>query len=214
MIRLACIAMLLVLGSQATAAEFLTEENPPLNFSEKGAPAGVSTAVVREMAKRANVAANFSVLSWTEAYSRAQQEPDTCVYSTARLPSRSNMFLWVGPIARGYWSAFALESFADTPTNIGTIKNWQMRLVKMRCTFQRHGPAHVNIRGFDFVFAKAKMFQHVKFEIIQLRVSDAQFVLAEISPKGELVEGKFDVECTAKSGFNFVDLCITKAFVF
>ncbi len=45
----------------------------------------------------------------------------------------------------------------------------------------------MNIRRFNFIFAKAKMFQHVEFKVIQLRVCDAQFVLAKISPEGELV---------------------------
>ena len=70
-----------------------------------------------------------------------------------------------------------------------------MRFIKIGGALQSHGPTHMNIRGFDFVFAEAEMFQHIKFKIIQLRVSDAQFILTEISPKGELVEGKFDVEC-------------------
>lgn len=125
-----CIAAVLLFCSYAQAAEFLTEENPPLNFSEKGAPAGISTAVVREMAKRANVQANISVLSWTEAFSRAQQEPDTCVYSTARLPSRASMFQWIGPIARGYWSAFALETFAETPKTVDDLKKYRIGVVR------------------------------------------------------------------------------------
>ena len=36
-------------------------------------------------------------------------------------------------------------------------QNWQMRLVKMRCAFHRHGAAHMNIRRFNFIFAKAKI---------------------------------------------------------
>ena len=106
------------------------------------------------------------------------------------------------------------EPLADPSAYIGTIKNWQMRFVKMRCAFQCHGAAHMNIRRFNFIFAKTKMFQHVKFKVIQLCICDAQFILAEISPKGELVKGKFDVKRTAKRRFDFVNLGIAKAFVF
>jgi polar amino acid transport system substrate-binding protein len=120
---------LLVCGS-VSAAEFLTEENPPLNFSEKNVVTGVATGVVREMAKRAGVPANISLLPWTEAYSRALNEPDTCVYSTARLPSRANQFIWVGPIARGYWSVFALEAFPDKPQNVEELKKYRIGVVR------------------------------------------------------------------------------------
>lgn len=112
------------------AVNFLTEENPPLNFSQDGKPAGMATLVVTEMAARAKVPVDIKVLPWSEAYSRAQLEPDTCVYSTARLTSRNNAFQWVGPLVRGYWSAFALEGFAERIARVDDLKALRVGVVR------------------------------------------------------------------------------------
>ena len=114
----------------AQTVNFLTEENPPLNFSVDGKPAGMATQVVVEMAARAKVPADIKVLPWSEAYSRAQLESDTCVYSTARLTSRNNAFQWVGPLVRGYWSAFALEGFAERIAKVDDLKALRVGVVR------------------------------------------------------------------------------------
>lgn len=112
------------------AVNFLTEDNPPLNFTREGKLEGISTSVVMEMAKRAGVPVQTSMIAWTEAYSRAQVEPDTCVYSTARLASRNNLFQWVGPISRGYWSAFALDGFNEKFTKVDDLKAFRIGIVR------------------------------------------------------------------------------------
>lgn len=119
-----------MLCQSAQALNFLTEENPPLNFTRDGKPAGMATAVVTEMAARAKLDASIAVLPWTEAYSRAQGEPDTCVFSTVRLASRNNQFQWVGPIVRGYWSAFALEGFPDKIAKVDELKALRAGVVR------------------------------------------------------------------------------------
>src|SRR5262245_23960795 len=86
-------------AAQAQSITFLTEQNPPFNFAQGGKPAGISTDIVNEMVKRAGVAAKFEVMAWDRAYRQAQSEKDTCLYSTARLENRENLFTWIGPIA-------------------------------------------------------------------------------------------------------------------
>lgn len=120
---------LFVAGPPAHALNFLTEENPPLNFTVDGKVVGVSTAVVREMARRADIPGEVRVVPWSEAFKRTQSEPDTCAFSTARLPARNGMFQWVGPIARGYWSAFALEGFADYVPKVDDLKKYRIGVV-------------------------------------------------------------------------------------
>ena len=112
------------------AVNFLTEDNPPLNFTRDGKLDGISTAVIVEMARRAGVPAQTSLISWSEAYSRAQVEADACVYSTARLNSRNNLFQWIGPIARGYWSAFALDGFNEKITKVDDLKAFRIGIVR------------------------------------------------------------------------------------
>ena len=98
----------------ASAVTYLTEENPPFNFTDAKKAAGISTNVVLEIAKRAGDSPNIRFIAWDEAYRMAQVDPNTCLYSTARLENRENLFQWVGPIAVNRWALFARDDFGKT----------------------------------------------------------------------------------------------------
>jgi len=101
-----------LLASQpALALKLLTEENPPLNYTENKKLTGMGTDVVREMGKRAGMKLDFEVMAWDKAYEKAQADKETCLYSTARLSNRENAFKWVGPIAVNKWGLYALGGF-------------------------------------------------------------------------------------------------------
>ncbi len=124
------IAILVAAAQHASALTFLTEENPPLNFTSNGQVAGTATATVQEMLKRSGLAADIRVLPWDEAYAQAQSDPATCVYATARLPERYNLFQWIGPIARGVYSAFALEGFKDKIGSAGDLFKYRIGVAR------------------------------------------------------------------------------------
>lgn len=127
-IRLALFAILFC-SPAAYALQLLANENPPLNFTHSGLVAGSSTAVLREAARRANLTAQFSVVPWTEAYSRAQTDADTCVYSTARTAAQAQFFQWIGPISRGSLSAFALADFPGRVLHFDDLANYRIGVV-------------------------------------------------------------------------------------
>jgi len=108
---LGLVAGMLIVCQPALALKLLTEENPPLNYTEGKKLTGMATEVVQEMGRRAKVALEFQVMNWGQAYGRAQEDKETCLYATARLPNRENVFKWVGPIAVNKWGLFALGGF-------------------------------------------------------------------------------------------------------
>jgi polar amino acid transport system substrate-binding protein len=91
---------------------FLTEENPPFNYTEAGKPAGMSTEIVVEAARRAGVAADIRPMAWQAAYEQAQAAKDTCIYSISRLENRERLFAWVAEIGVNKWSVFGKDDFA------------------------------------------------------------------------------------------------------
>ena len=105
------LAALLLAPHQALALKLLTEENPPLNYTENKKLTGMGTEVVQEMGRRAKVKLDFEVMPWNKAYEKAQADKETCLYSTARLENRENAFKWVGPIAVNKWGLYALDGF-------------------------------------------------------------------------------------------------------
>lgn len=104
-------AALLLASPPALALKLLTEENPPLNYTENKKVTGMGTEVLLEMGKRAKVPMEIEVMTWGKAYELAQDAKETCLYSTARLPNRENVFKWIGPVAVNKWGLYALEGF-------------------------------------------------------------------------------------------------------
>ena len=117
---------LVAITAPARAVTFFTEENPPLNFIKDGQVTGVATAVVREMAKRAGVPADVSVMPWAQSYAQALENREACVFSTVRTAERTALFQWVGPIARGEWSVFGREGFPLQAKKVDDLKPFRL----------------------------------------------------------------------------------------
>jgi polar amino acid transport system substrate-binding protein len=96
----------------ANALTLVTEENPPFNYTEQGKVVGISTDVVTELGKRASIALQIKSMPWEQAYIAAQRDKETCIYSTARLDNREQIFAWIGPIATNQWVLIGKSDFA------------------------------------------------------------------------------------------------------
>lgn len=120
------LAGLLMWAQPALALKLLTEENPPLNYTEGKKLTGMGTEVVQEMGKRAKVKLDFEVMAWNKAYEKAQADKETCLYSTARLANRENAFKWVGPIAVNKWGLFALGGFKQEIKSLNDAKPFRI----------------------------------------------------------------------------------------
>lgn len=112
--RLATLAFpcLFLASPAANALTLVTEENPPFNYTEQGKAVGVSTEVVTELGKRASIPLQIKSMPWEQAYIAAQRDKETCIYSTARLDNREQIFTWVGPIATNQWVLIGKSDFA------------------------------------------------------------------------------------------------------
>jgi polar amino acid transport system substrate-binding protein len=120
------LAAMLIACPSAHALKLLTEENPPLNYSEKGKVAGSATEVVQEMGKRAKMKLDIEVMPWEKAYEKAQADKETCLYSTARLSNRENAFKWVGPIAANKWALYALNGFTGKIASLKDVRPYRV----------------------------------------------------------------------------------------
>jgi polar amino acid transport system substrate-binding protein len=106
---------------QAASLVLATEDdNAPYNFTDPQTKTftGLSTDILAEMMKRAGVTYDLQVLPWPRAYALAQEQANTCLYSTNVTDERKPLFKWVGPLLRGGWALFAK---ADSP--IGELKS-------------------------------------------------------------------------------------------
>ena len=122
----ALLAAVFLAAQPAHALKLLTEENPPLNYSDKGKVGGMATDVVMEMGKRAKLKLDVEVMQWDKAYEKAQADKETCLYSTARLSNRENAFKWVGPIAANQWALYALDGFKGKIASLKDVRSYRV----------------------------------------------------------------------------------------
>jgi polar amino acid transport system substrate-binding protein len=113
----------------AVTLAFLTDEDPPFNYTENGKVVGSATEIVQQISARSGQPATIEMLPSDTAYGRAQGERNTCLFATARLENRERLFLWVGPLATNLWALYAKGEFAVpirtlkdlTPYRIGAV---------------------------------------------------------------------------------------------
>jgi ABC-type amino acid transport substrate-binding protein len=104
--RLLGFLLLLCLTSSASAQSIddliiITEEYPPLNFSEDGIRRGIATDLLVEMLGASGSLKShkdIASLPWARGYRILQHNSNILLYSMTRTAERENQFKWVGPI--------------------------------------------------------------------------------------------------------------------
>jgi len=94
----------------ASELRIVTENFPPYNFPVDGEARGMSSEVVQAMLEYAGLKAEVEFFPWARAFRIAQTEPNTLIYSIARIPERELLFEWIGAIAPYRTSFYKLKS--------------------------------------------------------------------------------------------------------
>jgi len=104
--------------SWAAEMSLITEDVAPFNYIEDGKLTGVTTALVREIARRLEIECNIEVLPWARGYQRLRTEPNVALFTTAWTPERQALFHWVGPL---YVSRMAFYARSDDSRRIDSL---------------------------------------------------------------------------------------------
>lgn len=70
----------------------------PFNMEENGKLTGIGTEIVQAILAKAEIEVEIRLYPWARAYRMAINEPDTMVYTIIKIPERTHLFKWVGPI--------------------------------------------------------------------------------------------------------------------
>ncbi|WP_338846197.1 transporter substrate-binding domain-containing protein [Massilia sp. W12] len=95
------------------ALRVLTEETHPLNYTEGGKVGGYSTGLLQATLRHAGLQAEIEVMPWRRAMQLTLLQPNTLLYSTARIPEREQQFLWIGPLSPINIYAYKLRKRTD-----------------------------------------------------------------------------------------------------
>lgn len=93
-------ALVLLLGTTATAEplRLLTEEYPPYSFSAGDVLSGTSVEQADLIMKALGVQYSIEILPWARAFSMAETQPSTCLFTTGHDDELSARFKWVMPL--------------------------------------------------------------------------------------------------------------------
>ncbi|MES2950018.1 MAG: ABC transporter substrate-binding protein [Pseudomonadota bacterium] len=105
-LQIAALLASLCLVASAADLQLLTEENPPLNFSEHGQAKGLAVDVVQEIQRRVGNTNAIEVQPWSRAYRTASTVPNVAIFIMARTAAREDLFQWVGPVSASIASLY------------------------------------------------------------------------------------------------------------
>ncbi|MES2069686.1 MAG: ABC transporter substrate-binding protein [Pseudomonadota bacterium] len=142
---------LLVLGP-AQALNLVTEDYPPFNIvsPKNGEISGLSTEKVLELMRRAGEKYTLAAYPWARAIQMAQNNPDTCVFSTSRTPGREALYKWVGPLVKNNWMVFARADDSRHPKTLEDLRPYVIG------TYRNDAIAeYFSLKGFNTELASA-----------------------------------------------------------
>lgn len=96
----ACIALVLMAGRWACAdgLQILTDEIPPMAFTQDGKPTGFCVTVVQEIQRRIHDSTPIQFIPWSRAYQMGVRQENVVLVCPKRTPEREALFQWVGPL--------------------------------------------------------------------------------------------------------------------
>lgn len=131
-------ALLLAVQSAATCYAatvdeliIITEEYPPLNYTEYGLHRGIATDLLVEMlATTGSLKSHKDIASlpWARGYQLARKQPNLLLFSMTRTSSRESLFHWVGPILQSEIVLLARKESRLQLDNLQQLQNQDLKI--------------------------------------------------------------------------------------
>lgn len=103
--------LLLAVPAQACGLRVLTEDLPPYQIVKNHrVVAGSSFLQVEAILRSAGLPCRTEVLPWARSFELARTQPNTLIYSLARLPARENLFIWLMPLLQADYRYYSADS--------------------------------------------------------------------------------------------------------
>lgn len=93
--------------SQAASLRLLSEEFPPITFTQNGVAKGLGVDVVEEIQRRLGQRQSIEFMPWSRAYREVQGPGQMALFTVARTSVREPLFKWVGPVVTFYSAIYA-----------------------------------------------------------------------------------------------------------
>ncbi|WP_415713303.1 substrate-binding periplasmic protein [Maridesulfovibrio sp.] len=85
-------------SAKAKKITILVDTWPPYNFKINNKIVGISTELVEAALQKTKLNYELVLYPFKRALITVQKNPNTMLYTVARIPQRENMFAWIGPL--------------------------------------------------------------------------------------------------------------------
>ena len=108
-----------------------TENMPPFSYLVDNHADGINVALIRQLCQRLRLECVVQLMPWRRAFEKAQAQQYAGVFSTARTPSREQLFKWVGPISTANAFLFRLKGRTEiNPLNLDDAKQFKVAVAR------------------------------------------------------------------------------------
>ncbi|WP_448212379.1 substrate-binding periplasmic protein [Colwellia sp. MEBiC06753] len=115
----------------------VTEDAYPLQYMEDGQLVGPAFKLVEQVLTEANIDYYVEVVPWARAYSIAETQPNTLIFSIARTPARESLFNWIGTLMTLEYYYYGLaEKFKEKQYVEADFKDMRIGTVNKSATYQ------------------------------------------------------------------------------
>ena len=111
---------------------YLTEQYPPFNYEKDGQLQGIAVELLEAITTMIGdgiTEDEIRLMPWTDGYQTALDQPNTVLFSAARLPEREALFKWVGPIYTGQKVLFARRDRKISINKSADLANYKIGVI-------------------------------------------------------------------------------------
>ncbi len=117
----------------ADTLHFVTEEYAPFNYTKDGKITGIAVDQVETIAKAAGIDYTLEIMPWARAFAMAENQPNTCVFTTGYNRERAERFAWVNPLLKD--QMVLLKRQGDAHNGLTLAKALELKVGSQRGDF-------------------------------------------------------------------------------
>ncbi|MFW5499153.1 MULTISPECIES: substrate-binding periplasmic protein [unclassified Maridesulfovibrio] len=125
--KILIIILLLGIAGNAQAYELtiFADNWPPYNFKKNNKVVGISTELIEAALQKAEIKYKIVIRPFKRALITVQKNPNTMLYTVARVPQREDLYSWIGPLHPRKVYLFKLKNRTDIQIdNVEDIKKY------------------------------------------------------------------------------------------
>lgn len=212
-IMITCLMVLIACSLSKNQMIILTEEYPPLSYTENDSIKGYAYDIVQLIQDEMNTHYPIQVLKWNEAYKTALSKENVVIFTLEKTHEREDLFYWIGPIGSNTTSFYTRNDNTFKVNNLYDLKN----LKSIATTTDWYSEQFLKKEGFSNLMSlpnpedNVKMLMKAKVDATLLSDLTAPFIIkrasyttTDLKQVYTLMESSFYIGISRKTNYRLV----------